>query len=142
MGGLDVEEMLRTIETECRYTKGITGVATIRPQVLEAMGRVPRDQFVPNFYKSMAYENMPLPIGHGQTISQPFIVAPPLKQQLKNGGRLVIPIGHPAMTQQLMVLEKDKRGKFTSRDVLSVAFVPLTGGGGTPQTDDELAEPY
>jgi protein-L-isoaspartate(D-aspartate) O-methyltransferase len=67
--------MLRTIETECRYTRRITGLASIRPQVLEAMGQVPREQFVPNFYKSMAYDNMPLPIGHGQTISQPFIVA-------------------------------------------------------------------
>lgn len=71
----DVDEMLRTIETECRYTRGITGLASIRPQVLEAMGQVPREQFVPNFYKSMAYDNMPIPIGHGQTISQPFIVA-------------------------------------------------------------------
>ncbi len=67
-------------------------------------------------------------------------VPPALKEQLKPGGRLVIPIGLPAMTQELMVLEKDKRGKITSRDILSVAFVPLTGSG-TPQADDDSVEP-
>ncbi len=43
--------------------------------VLEAMARVPRDQFVPEAISDMAYEDRPLPIGHGQTISQPYIVA-------------------------------------------------------------------
>ena len=66
---------------------------------------------------------------------------PPLKEQLKSGGRLVIPIGLPAMTQELMVLEKDKRGKITSHDVLSVSFVPLTGSGtDIPQADDDSVE--
>ncbi|MEW6519125.1 MAG: protein-L-isoaspartate(D-aspartate) O-methyltransferase [Thermodesulfobacteriota bacterium] len=232
MSRQDIDEMLRTIEAECRYTKGITGVAAIRPQVLEAMGQVLREQFVPPFYKAMAYDNMPLPIGHGQTISQPFIVALmtellrpaqddvilevgtgcgyqaailsllvkqvysleivaalaggaaerlrrlgyhnvevrrgdgyagwqehapfdgiivtaaaahvplALQEQLKPGGRLVIPVGLPAMTQELLVLEKDKKGEITSRDVLSVAFVPLTGRGSSlSQTDDEFIEP-
>ncbi|NPA92447.1 MAG: protein-L-isoaspartate(D-aspartate) O-methyltransferase [Chloroflexi bacterium] len=45
------------------------------PRVLEAMRRVPRHLFVPEAYRSSAYEDHPLPIGHGQTISQPFIVA-------------------------------------------------------------------
>jgi len=43
--------------------------------VLEAMGKVPREIFVPSGYKDSAYEDRPLPIGMGQTISQPFIVA-------------------------------------------------------------------
>lgn len=64
-----------------------------------------------------------------------------LKEQLKPGGRLVIPIGLPAMTQELMVLEKDKRGKITSHDVLSVSFVPLIGSGtDIPQADDDSVE--
>lgn len=45
------------------------------PDVLEAMRRVPRHEFVPSAQKSNAYEDHPLPIGHGQTISQPYIVA-------------------------------------------------------------------
>jgi protein-L-isoaspartate(D-aspartate) O-methyltransferase len=44
-------------------------------RVLAAMGRVPRHRFVPNFLESLAYEDHPLPIGSGQTISQPYIVA-------------------------------------------------------------------
>lgn len=50
--------------------KGITDTA-----VLSAMERVPRDEFVPDAVKDQAWEDMALPIGRGQTISQPFIVA-------------------------------------------------------------------
>ena len=45
------------------------------PRVLDAMGRVPRHEFVPEPYCAQAYEDHPLPIGDGQTISQPYIVA-------------------------------------------------------------------
>lgn len=45
------------------------------PAVLESLGRVPRHEFVPEDRQEAAYENRPLPIGHGQTISQPYIVA-------------------------------------------------------------------
>jgi protein-L-isoaspartate(D-aspartate) O-methyltransferase len=45
------------------------------PRVLEAMRRVPRDRFVPADVSHLAYEDSALPIGHGQTISQPYIVA-------------------------------------------------------------------
>src|SRR5271170_199184 len=45
------------------------------PRVLDAMLRVPRHRFVPETYRSQAYEDHPLPIGDGQTISQPYIVA-------------------------------------------------------------------
>jgi protein-L-isoaspartate(D-aspartate) O-methyltransferase len=44
-------------------------------KVLKAMLQVPRHKFVPSAYKRMAYDDRPLPIGHGQTISQPYIVA-------------------------------------------------------------------
>ncbi|HEY9783891.1 MAG TPA: protein-L-isoaspartate(D-aspartate) O-methyltransferase, partial [Candidatus Obscuribacterales bacterium] len=43
--------------------------------VLEAMKSIPRHEFVPKFLQDSAYEDTPLPIGHGQTISQPYIVA-------------------------------------------------------------------
>jgi len=45
------------------------------PAVLAAMAAVPRHLFVPPQYRDQAYEDFPLPIGHGQTISQPYIVA-------------------------------------------------------------------
>jgi protein-L-isoaspartate(D-aspartate) O-methyltransferase len=45
------------------------------PDVLEAMRKVPRHEFVPDEYLDQAYEDHPLPIGYGQTISQPYIVA-------------------------------------------------------------------
>src|SRR5882724_4472301 len=56
-----------------------TGVETGRPKfgdaVLAAMTKVPRHRFVPFLQEAFAYENRPLPIGEGQTISQPYIVA-------------------------------------------------------------------
>jgi len=44
------------------------------PKVKKALQKVPREEFVPAEYRALAYENMPLPIGYGQTISQPYIV--------------------------------------------------------------------
>jgi len=69
-----MQEMLRTIENECRYTGGLTGRYTLQQKVFDAMAAVPRDAFVPAELKPYAYDNTPLPIGKGQTISQPFIV--------------------------------------------------------------------
>lgn len=190
----------------------------IDPAVLAAMGRVPRHEFVPLLLRSHAYDNRPLPIGHGQTISQPYIVAvmtdvlkvsrgdtfleigtgsgyqaavlaelgarvysieiieplakdaaerlrrlgyanvatkvgdgyhgwteqgpfdaiivtaaashvpPPLLRQLKPGGRMVIPVGASFQTQQLLLIEKRADGGIKTRQMMPVAFVPLTGG--------------
>jgi len=69
------EEMLRTIEAECRYTQGLTGKSRLSARVMAAMGKVAREEFVPKAMRTNAYGNSPLPIGNGQTISQPFIVA-------------------------------------------------------------------
>lgn len=54
---------------------GIIGLGVTDPQVVQAMRAVPRHEFVPDQYLDQAYENHPLPIGYGQTISQPYIVA-------------------------------------------------------------------
>jgi protein-L-isoaspartate(D-aspartate) O-methyltransferase len=54
-------------------------------------------------------------------------IPPPLIQQLKPGGRMVIPVGSRFMVQQLVVVEKDAKGKLTTRQILPVRFVPLTG---------------
>ncbi|MCX5863857.1 MAG: protein-L-isoaspartate(D-aspartate) O-methyltransferase [Deltaproteobacteria bacterium] len=67
--------MLRTIEEECHFTGGITGRFTLRQEIFDAMATVRREDFVPDELKPYAYDNNPLPIGNGQTISQPFIVA-------------------------------------------------------------------
>ena len=182
------------------------------------MSRVPRHEFVPDRQKRVAYQDRPLPIGYGQTISQPYIVAlmtqllelerddraleigtgsgyqaavlaevidsvftieiieplatsararlrrlgyggvrarhgdgyfgwpehgpfdgivvtaaathipPPLIEQLAVGGRMVIPVGPPFRTQQLMLVEKRRDGSVTQRSVAPVAFVPFTRG--------------
>lgn len=213
----DVERMLATIEAETAATAGLTGRSRISPQVLGAMRKVPREAFVPPGRQGEAFGNYPLPIGQGQTISQPFIVAlmtdllkphpgqrlleigtgsgyqaailsllvhevysleiiptlaeraarrlvelgfanvavkwgngydgwpeqapfdgiivtaaaphipPPLLEQLKPGGRLVIPVGLPYRHQELLLMEKIAVGQQQTRKVLGVAFVPLTG---------------
>jgi protein-L-isoaspartate(D-aspartate) O-methyltransferase len=209
--------MLRDIEMEVKYTRKWIGKDALGTRVMEAMERVPRHEFVPGPARTYAYANGPVPIGHGQTISQPYIVAlmtdlldpepedtilevgtgsgyqaailsqlvrkiysieivdelaaraserldrlgcanvetrvgngyfgwpeqgpfdgiivtaaapnipQPLLDQLKPGARLVIPVGLPYSHQELMLVEKDRTGAMHTRDVLAVAFVPLTG---------------
>lgn len=185
--------------------------------VLSAMKQVPRHRFVPDDATGQAYDDGPLPIGHGQTISQPYIVAymtellelepddrvlevgtgsayqaailgwiarevvsieiirplaesaaeriqrlgfenisvlhgdgyygwpkrapyqaivvtaaashvpPPLIEQLEPGGRMVIPVGRNAWTQNLLLVEKGADGEVSTRNLMAVRFVPLTG---------------
>ena len=209
--------MLDDIESEVMYTRKMTGKAAFDKKVMAAMENVPRNEFVPNSYLDAAFNNGPLPIGHGQTISQPYIVAlmtdmlelddddtileigtgsgyqtailsqlckqvytveyipaladmakarlqrlgydniesmsgngydgwpehapydgiivtaaashipRPLIEQLKPGGRLVIPVGRPHLYQELTLVEKDEDGEINIKEVLGVAFVPLQG---------------
>ena len=67
--------LLREIAAEARATAGHTGVAVFAARVMQALAEVPRHEFVPEDEQVSAYLDEPLPIGHGQTISQPFIVA-------------------------------------------------------------------
>ena len=69
------ERLMREIEQDARATAGSTGRSTLAANVMAAMRKVPRHRFVPANLAGVAYENRPLPIGEGQTISQPFIVA-------------------------------------------------------------------
>jgi protein-L-isoaspartate(D-aspartate) O-methyltransferase len=209
------KSMLAEIEREAAYTHRLIGTSKLEPRVMAAMGKVSREAFVSPDLKHFAYDNGPLPIGYGQTISQPYIVAlmtdllqlepdhivlevgtgsgyqaavlsqlvkkvftieriqalgdasaalltslgynniecrtgngydgwpehapydaiivtaaashipPALIEQLKPGGRLVIPVGLPYMPQELMLVEKDDEGEIHTRDILGVAFVPL-----------------
>lgn len=68
-------EMIAQIEAEARSTADYTGRSRFDSRVLAAIKRVLRHEFVPASEKDMAYLNIALPIGHGQTISQPYIVA-------------------------------------------------------------------
>jgi protein-L-isoaspartate(D-aspartate) O-methyltransferase len=68
-------DMLRDIEGTAVETARETGRRALDTRVLSAMGKVQRHLFVPAGQQRYAYENRPLPIGHGQTISQPYIVA-------------------------------------------------------------------
>ena len=214
-----IEQLLETIRRECNFTSGMTGIREFRQKVMDAIAEVPREDFIPSDLQSHAYDNNPLPIGYGQTISQPYIVAlmthllnpdknkvilevgagsgyqaailsklvkkvftieiipalaakaqkrlarlgynnvevlqvdghmgypqyapydgiivtaaasfvpSSLMEQLKPGARLVIPVGDPNAIQHLKLIEKKDQGKSVTRDILTVVFVPLTGGG-------------
>ena len=209
--------MVEEIQNDVRETSFYLDKEALDPRVMEAIATVPRHRFVPDDQRAHAYENRPLPIGHGQTISQPYIVAimtdmlklkpgdrvleigtgsgyqaailaaltdavftieiiqplareaqarfrrlgysniksrigdgyygweehspfdaiivtaaadhvpPPLIKQLKPGGRMVIPVGGRFLTQQLVLVTKDQDQHVTTRQILPVRFVPLTG---------------
>lgn len=87
------DAMLAAIAADARLTSEETGRGQFHPSVMQAMARVPRHEFVPEGLKPVAYENRPLPIGHGQTISQPYIVA--LMTELADVGRdaVVLEVG-------------------------------------------------
>jgi len=210
------ENMLADIEAEARLTECYTGRSRFGSQVMAALARVPRHEFVPESMRQHAYVNSPLPIGHNQTISQPYIVAlmtdlldlegrdavvleigtgcgyqtavlaeiakqvysieiigelaeqadlrlknlgyanitvrhadgysgwpehapydgilvtaaavkipPPLIDQLKAGGRMVIPLETGSMTQDLVLVVKKEDGSVTQQTIIPVAFVPF-----------------
>jgi protein-L-isoaspartate(D-aspartate) O-methyltransferase len=210
------EQMIETIEQHAATAGPALEGDALEPKVLDAMQSVPRHAFVPDDVRNQAYQDQPLPIGHGQTISQPFIVAlmtdllsvdsddvvfelgtgsgyqaavlaqlvdrvytieiipelgrtaekrleeqgydnvearigdgyygwpeaapfdgivvtaaanhipPPLVDQLKPGGRMVIPVGGAFFQQELMLVEKQADGSVETRQLLPVRFVPLT----------------
>ena len=211
------QQMVREIRQNVEDTSLYIGKQALNERVMSVMGTVPRHEFVPASSQSSAYENRPLSIGHGQTISQPYIVAlmtdlvdpgeedtvleigtgsgyqaailsalvkkvytieivealglsasqrlqklgydnvetrlgdgyygwpeqgpfdaivvtaasshipPPLVQQIKPGGIMLIPVGSQFQVQQLTLVKKDKTGGIITRQVLPVRFVPLTG---------------
>ena len=217
------KRMVEEIAALAREVRAETGRATLSERVLAAMAKVPRHELVPADQKAIAYANRPLPIGLGQTISQPFIVAlmtdlmevksgdrvleigtgsgyqaavlaelaatvytveiveplareaagrlkqlgyrnvvakvgdgfqgwpehapfdaimvtaaprevpQPLIEQLKPGGRLVVPVGRQAAGQALLLIEKKSDGTVMRRNILAVSFVPLTDKSGKQQ---------
>lgn len=78
-------------------------------RVLEVMGRVPRHLFVPPPYRDQAYEDYPLPIEEGQTISQPYIVALMTQSLGLEGGEKVLEIGTGSGYQAAVLAELEAR---------------------------------
>ena len=69
------QQLMEEIGESVRDTSLYLDKEALDPRVMATLARVPRHAFIPRRYQSMAYANRPLPIGHGQTISQPYIVA-------------------------------------------------------------------
>jgi len=68
-------KLVQEIESHVRATSEYLTKQALDPRVMQAIATVPRQEFVATELRSYAYYNQPLPIGHGQTISQPYIVA-------------------------------------------------------------------
>ncbi len=71
----EMQVLLDEIRAEIRATRHYTGRGALSERVLRAFAEVPRHAFLPPVLRPAAYANRPLPIGHEQTISQPYIVA-------------------------------------------------------------------
>ncbi len=97
--------LLKEIEAMARDTGGETGRAIFSARVMGAMAKVPRHRFVPASYGPQAYANRPLPIGHGQTISQPYIVALMTELLDADAGDTVLEIGTGSGYQAAVLAE-------------------------------------
>src|SRR5690349_17764032 len=89
----------RMVQSQLR-DRGITD-----PRVLAAMGAVPREAFVPERERRAAYQDGPLPIGAGQTISQPYMVARMTELLRLRGGERVLDIGTGSGYQAAILAE-------------------------------------
>ena len=100
---------MREIESEVRYTKSYLGKDTLDPRVIAAMNTVPRHEFVLPEDRALAYANRPLPIGYGQTISQPYIVAIMTDLLELEPGQKVLEIGTGSGYQAAVLAELEAR---------------------------------
>ena len=104
-------------------------------EIIEPLGEQARDNLA-----ALGYRNIEVRIGDGyygwkeQAPIDAIVVTaaashipPPLIEQLAGGGRMIIPVGSRFMVQQLVLVEKDDDGEVTTRQILPVRFVPLTG---------------
>ena len=86
-------------------SEGIIGWGIKNPEVIDVIGRTPRHEFVPLEYLDRAYSNNPLPIGYGQTISQPYIVALMTQELGVEAGDRVLEIGTGSGYQAAVLAE-------------------------------------
>jgi protein-L-isoaspartate(D-aspartate) O-methyltransferase len=113
-------QMLREIEADVTWTARQTGRKTLSAGVSRAMSRVLRHEFVPEKQRVYAYENRPLPIGYGQTISQPYIVALMSDLLEARPGDKVLEVGTGSGYQAAVLGELDLK-------VFSVEIIPELG---------------
>ena len=106
---LQRETMIDLIEADVRATSAYLKRSALDDRVLDAMARVPRHEFVPAARVDDAYENRPLPIGHGQTISQPYIVAIMTDLLDLDAGQTVLEIGTGSGYQAAVLAALDLR---------------------------------
>jgi protein-L-isoaspartate(D-aspartate) O-methyltransferase len=97
--------LLEEIQSDLAFTTSHLGWKQLDPAVMAAMGRVKRHRFVPPKYVKQAYANHPLPIGHGQTISQPFIVALMSQLLAVGSGERVLEVGTGSGYQAAVLAE-------------------------------------
>ncbi len=111
-GGTDFAELRRRMVEEQLVARQISD-----PRVLAVMGRVPRHELVPPDQRARAYQDSPLPIGFGQTISQPFIVALMTQAVAVSEGDRVLEIGSGSGYQAAVLSE-------LCQEVLTIEIVP------------------
>jgi len=113
-------QMVKDITEMATNTASVTGIGKFASLVLEAMGEVPRHEFVPREKISAAYKNRPLQIGRRQTISQPFIVA--LMTELLNlkGADRVLEVGTGSGYQAAVL-------SLLAAQVYSIEIIPELG---------------
>lgn len=137
LAGLTADSIVLEVGTGSGYQAAVlAGLArhVYSIEIIESLGRQAQKTL-----QRLGYENITVRIGDGYhgwkeyapfdaivVTAAPSAIPEPLLDQLKPGGRLVIPVGEEAGIQTLQVLEKDTSGKISSRDVLPVGFVPLT----------------
>ena len=97
--------MVEEVEATYADTRAETGLAAMSPQVRAALGKVERHRLVPGAERPSAYRNHPLPIGHGQTISQPYIVALSADLLAPQPGHVVLEIGTGSGHQAAILAE-------------------------------------
>ena len=110
-GGYEAERerMVEEIRTMARSVAGESSAPEISEPVLEAIGNVPRHPFVPERFRGAAYYNRPLPIGAGQTISQPYIVALMTELVGAGPGDVVLEVGTGSGYQAAVLAELGTR---------------------------------
>lgn len=102
-------QMVEEIEAEVRETRAWLGKSALDPRVMAAMAKVPRHEFVPPDEEHLAYVNAPLPIGHGQTISQPYIVAVMTDMVAPEDDHMVLEVGAGSGYQAAILAEVVKQ---------------------------------
>jgi len=112
--------LVEEVEATYAETASHTGLRAMSPAVRDALGKVERHRFVPESERDLAYRNHPLPIGAGQTISQPYIVALSTDLLEPKPGDAVLEVGTGSGYQAAMLAE-------IVRQVYSIELIPELG---------------